>query len=1131
MKRLLLPLIALLSLSMAVSPCAQAQFTFKKRPAAAVKEPAAAVLKFNADDPIGNLKLSTAGTPWEASDIAPVKMPEGFEAELPEPLPDVDKITAAEYNAAVNMAFECLRILYGEMSEADAEKFSAMWAPLYGTPSQVLIDYFNKLNPLLSQFLAAREAYFRTASDIQLLYLDAAEAVEQDEREAFDAILFESKLLVGCLQSLEAAMVEIANRIRMLGNPPNPFIAKAEARRRYNSAFTGKAKTIYLGECWMGTKPSYLSLQGVPPLNEVMFRYLFKAKVNGEDRFYVVELSENGIPTKEEGDDENAMLKYLDVKQYDCPNSVERPDFTSDGKFQTYFPKPPVMAITSMTVTYLTQKELSEGVDAEFHNAVCNYGNRVLRAGFFFKAALEWSYADRWNRYTYYENGVIPQEALDDFAEAVREGIRQDYANRKKSAKERRAAAAKMKAEAAALPMSEEAARQKYIKDSLEFEKQSKLESIASREELIREVEGQISRENEYKERARDRYNRATTDAERRSAQAEIEDIDRRIMYMRSDIQNERDNIKTLQTGEYVHTRTAFDEYAHSLMIQRIHEDAARRDATRRYANGIERQIELLPEEEREAARDRADKLFYKDGALVSGDLEKARKLANAFNNKLLGHELKVQSEAQDAIAYAELKEAGFNAVITACGSVTVGLAAEALTTAYGAGTAAVTYGPKVIGALYGGATGYIAGGTAKGVCSAVRYIHPVTQVMASFYEGYTDEANAGKSTNEKIWEGAKKAGFDFLVDKSLDLGAKFAKTCSAYLNKGTAKLNFKDKLDIMRTQRQRLEAEDALKTFSRASGEYKRLLESGTATASQLRAAKASRDHLASILNADYHAKWHMKYKASNDLKTSFNEGVQANYDKMIPQMKTELAAKGFDMDDIEFKPFRNASSAGTSSMDLDLAPVSKRALADVSKKMNLEPEFFRNGKRVPTADFMKEAQSTMNAVYRRQTGMSAKASEMNLTTSAHPEAFNTTKLLEQNIDFNTLTMRDVASVGKVIDVKMKGIEQNVHMTATTKFQAKAREATKEIQNMLLPKLKHDLNYAVTTKKSAKASEISKNLAYWENMQKNLAEIGKQTNDPLKIMQLNNRIKEATGGKDVTQVVNDLAREFDVKW
>lgn len=51
--------------------------------------------------------------------------------------------------------------------------------------------------------------------------------------------------------------------------------------------------------------------------------------------------------------------------------------------------------------------------------------------------------------------------------------------------------------------------------------------------------------------------------------------------------------------------------------------------------------------------------------------------------------------------------------------------------------------------------------------------------------------------------------------------------------------------------------------------------------------------------------------------------------------------------------------------------------------------------------------------------TAMSAKASEMNLTTSAHPEAYQTEELLKRNIDFGRLTKKDVSSVGKVIDVK----------------------------------------------------------------------------------------------------------------
>jgi hypothetical protein len=77
-----------------------------------------------------------------------------------------------------------------------------------------------------------------------------------------------------------------------------------------------------------------------------------------------------------------------------------------------------------------------------------------------------------------------------------------------------------------------------------------------------------------------------------------------------------------------------------------------------------------------------------------------------------------------------------------ACGSITVGLAGEALAGAYGAGTAATIWGSRAIGAVYGGVTGYIAGGPGKAASSAAGYFHPVTGTIASFIEGYTAEGN-----------------------------------------------------------------------------------------------------------------------------------------------------------------------------------------------------------------------------------------------------------------------------------------------------------------------------------------------------------------------------------------------------
>ena len=46
-----------------------------------------------------------------------------------------------DYNMTVSVAFESLRIIYGEMSEKDAEQFMKMWAPLFNNPSQEIIDY------------------------------------------------------------------------------------------------------------------------------------------------------------------------------------------------------------------------------------------------------------------------------------------------------------------------------------------------------------------------------------------------------------------------------------------------------------------------------------------------------------------------------------------------------------------------------------------------------------------------------------------------------------------------------------------------------------------------------------------------------------------------------------------------------------------------------------------------------------------------------------------------------------------------------------------------------------------------------------------------------------------------------
>ena len=236
-------------------------------------------------------------------------------------------------------------------------------------------------------------------------------------------------------------------------------------------------------------------------------------------------------------------------------------------------------------------------------------------------------------------------------------------------------------------------------------------------------------------------------------------------------------------------------------------------------------------------------------------------------------------------------------------------------------------------------------------------------------------------------------------------------------------------------------------------------------------------------------------------------------------------LKQQGYDMHDIEFRQFRNSNSAGSSSMDLDMAPVSKRGLEEFD--VVIEHRWFvKNGQRVKPEQFMMDAQKTMNKIYFDEFTISAKASEMNLTTSAHPEAYSNGALLDEHVDWLNLPAKDIASVGKVINVKMNAIEGNISMTANTKMQAKCREASKEVSNMLLPMLKQKME--AHKNNITEYREVQAQIRYWEKMEGYLKEMGTKVDKPIDIYYLNEEVKQETGGKDVYRVINDLIREFN---
>jgi len=105
------------------------------------------------------------------------------------------------------------------------------------------------------------------------------------------------------------------------------------------------------------------------------------------------------------------------------------------------------------------------------------------------------------------------------------------------------------------------------------------------------------------------------------------------------------------------------------------------------------------------------------------------------------------------------------------------------------------------------------------------------------------------------------------------------------------------------------------------------------------------------------------------------------------------------------------------------------------------------------------------------------------------------------------------------------RGMPWSPAAATPAKLQASSRESTKEIRNMLLPLLRQ--RAAKAAPGSPQAAQVQADLVYWEGMLRHLGEIGTETTDPMRILELDRLIRIETGGKGTMEVVHDLTRAF----
>ena len=1143
-------------------------------------------VKFSVTDPCAT-GGNTNGLPWETKkSVSKIELPKDVEAAQVPVIPNLKALSEVSYNSVVSTAFEAMRLVYGSMPDEEAKKFEAAWTPLFDFPSQNVIDYLNKLNPLVSQFLACRESYIRSLTDIQMTLLDASIAVELKEQYAWEAAMASAGLSSSGLLPLEAAMKQLAQQIETLGIPPNPNSEKCDARSRYKKALgqptaefpfegewtdnegnknllkticiypDGKALVYLYPISWvkqmeakgfrmdvMGPQTasdgsSTLSLPGIADLvynfEEIspgvwvakntwtMFFDVYAYLVSG-DRMY----THHYIPPG--GLANTQLTKTNSTKTNPCPDKapvfptykktwddlVELYTKGANNEHERYmnWRKDADSQIQIVVEGPSEKQKRREEYDTKKRGAETHYQYATAREYGSSESEQKAKITDREKAKAEYEGTL--QKLDEEYSDVVKPGnYTANKPETKTDEKPDDSAAKKLEAERA---------------------EQDRNDAIAFHTEMVQIISKNLEREIADRNLAMEVLSKSKTPQEAKANEARVKEFNLRIINIQSNIQAEQDLVASFQTGQVVHTRSVFDEYAHNKMINDMKENAARVDATRRIAQRLDRQIELLPEEIRARARESARTII--DGkTIASGDIEKARKLARSITDQVQGYAEYDGAMAKVAEVDAQQNEFLAQTTIMATGAVFMGLGSAALAETFGAQAAMTVYGTQALGAVWGGTTGLIAGGPKEGVAQAVSWWSPAGYAAVQFVEGYQ---NAGyqpnATTSTKIWNAAEQAGTAMFLGKVFEMGTKIITKGSLIAFGNESRLfrpiiqspsqRSKQVLDAMRTTQKLENAKDEIKTFQRLESELAILKRDPIANPQKIAQQEAQLKQLAAGLNASYYAKWQLKYKADPLVRSKFDRRVQSNYSEMTPGMTKRLEQQGYNMEGIEFKQFRNSSSSGTSSMDLDLGPVMKGTMKEPGINKMITK---KDGSVVTMEQFMRDGQQAMNAEYKQLHGITAPSSDMNLVTSVHKESFSTTKLLDKNLDFSTISADDIASIGKVLDVKMSGISNNNMLTNTTKIQAQCRESSKEIENMLIKKLQQDLAKAPAG--SVKQKEIQKDLTYWENMLKRFKQIGTEETNPMKIIELNREILRETGGKDVTGVINDLIFAFKPK-
>ena len=1136
----------------------------------AATPPTVPVPKFKRTDPCDPASQAPRGAPWAAPTGKAVQV-EGEPVSVPQADLDIGQFSPDQIKAAVAAAKQQLLIVYGGLSEDAMAAFETAWAPLEEYPAPETAQYLNALNPLLTRFITTRTAFERTAAILQGVLLDSAIAVQAGDETVLRAARDEALRLRNELSALQRALATIGAEIERLGNPPNPMPRACKAHKRGQPPREG-GKTFFdaiMDEPWMMVSVFSGPTHALVP-SSTMMSYNKRTKVaDGDSITLVDEVYGFGKPTcgimnpqvhfgtdtlplrrstidmrfspdRRRIEELSARIEEQICKTSGLINRDQKIWQFSDGGVQVHSD----IRLRNVPADQIRLKQQPDGKGQALQIVIEGDSARPLiqnaSSSGYWTETFASKYLDIFERDARRPSGdrivISTGRGLDTYSSSMLLSAgfwASTVADARLADGTRLADAGKAHAQKSTpvKPLPPDIGAQSADDSAAKAAAQKALnEEIAYQKSLIEIISRNLQREIADLQAAQ---------GNPKSGDDLIRDLQFRVIHQASNLTEERDRLTSLTTGVVVKSRTAFDEYASTLFRQTVEIKAREADQKLKLARGAERLANLAPPEERETLKAQIAQTL-KPASVVRLSVGEVRRATRAIQEQVAGHWQKRAAEA-DIEAVDAMENQFYASLVSAtAGMVAIGLSGPAFAQAFGAEAAAVVWAPTITGTLYGGTTGGIEGGPVGAIRGAVSWSSQIGYFGVTAYDGYFGGPDGEKPGG--LVGAVKNVGMAAAIGKVMTIGVGIAAMgANAVIRRatGASKPMLAEWHEMERFNREVALGQQALHEYEAAEKSLAAAIKARRSLA-EIAQIENTADRLAAELNASYHGKWWLKHHGRYDTRVIFNKRVSAYYDITEARMTASLGLK-YDLSNVEWQQLRNALSAGSVGMDLDLALKEtghmlvtlkdgrQMLMSEFQKDARLGQEMIKevsgmvirlkNGRRASMSEFQRDAQQAFSLHYENLTGVSARRSELNITTHVHSEAFTDAALLEKQIDWNKIDKKNLHTIGEVTAFKGQHAA-NQDVSLFTAMQETCRQASKDIDSKLLAYLKLRAGSAKTP---AEQAEFLDQVRFWEDMGARFKHIGTQEVDPMKIWQQNNEIRRLTGGRSIFDVVENM--------